>query len=111
VKNILLKERTRNDIDRQVAKVLRGLGNPEPPLKLEDVCTLLQLDKQYYSSTDDGPLRERISRLKVAGKQVIERPSLLLEAVKKFDLKAIYLPDQRRILLDKEMPTGPLSNL
>jgi hypothetical protein len=104
LKNILLKARTRNDIDSQVAKVLRGLGNPEPPLKLEDVRALLKLDKHYYSSTDDGPLQEWISRLKVAGKQVIYRPSLLLDVVKKFDLKALYLPDQKRILLDKEVP-------
>lgn len=40
----------------------------------------------------------------VAGKQVVGRPMLLLEAIKALDLKALYLPDQKRILLDKEQP-------
>ena len=102
--NVLIKERTRNDIDRQVAKIIRGLGNPEPPLNLADVRTLLELDKHYYSSTDDGPLRERIRRLIVAGKQVINRPGLIVDVVKKLDLKALYLPDQKRILLDSDVP-------
>lgn len=103
-KNIFLDERARNDIDAQVNKVLRGLGYPEPPLRLEDVRLLLALDKRYYSSTDDGPLQEYVSKIKIAGKQVLQRPHLILEAVRKFDLKALYLPDQKRILIDQDLP-------
>ncbi|MBA2678830.1 MAG: ImmA/IrrE family metallo-endopeptidase [Ktedonobacteraceae bacterium] len=102
--NIFLDERAKNDIDAQVNKVLRGLDYPEPPLQLEDVRLLLALDKQYYSSTNDGPLQEYVSKIKVAGKQIIHRPQLMLDAVKKFDLKALYLPDQKRILIDEELP-------
>lgn len=104
MKNIPLRERTAQKIDDQVAKVLKGLGNPEPPLRLTDVRELLLLDQQYYSSTDDGALGEVASRLRVAGKQVLARPTLLVEAIKTMDLKALYLPDQKRILLDKEQP-------
>src|SRR5439155_5316200 len=43
-------------------------------------------------------------KLTVAGKQVIQRPSLLAEVIKKFDLKALLLPDRRRILLDSSQP-------
>lgn len=105
MKNIQLRSRTRTDIDDQVAKVLKGLGNPEPPLDLRLVRELLKLDLDYYSTTaNDGLLRETVSRLKVAGKQVLQRPALLVDAVQKLSLKALYLPDQKRILLDENLP-------
>jgi hypothetical protein len=105
VRNILLSRPTATDIESQVRKVLRGLGNPEPPLRLEDVRALLKLDRGYYSTRNDSFLREKISRMAVAGAQIIERPTLLFDAVRKFDLRALYLPDRRRILLDESQPT------
>lgn len=104
MKNVSLGHRTTADIDGQVAKILRGLGNPEPPLELSAVRELLRLDRGYYSTTDDGLLRETFSKLKVAGKQVLLRPTLLRDAVRSLSLKALYLPDQKRILLDKDLP-------
>lgn len=104
MRNIILSRPTASDIDSQVQKVLRGLGNPEPPLHLGDVRELLKLDRRYYSSTDDSFLLEMVSRIAVAGKQVLLRPSLLKEAIKSFDLRALYIPDRRRILLDREQP-------
>ena len=104
MKNVSLGPRTISDIDGQVAKILRGLGNPEPPLELRVVRELLKLDRGYYSTTDDGLLKETFSKLKVAGKQVLLRPTILKDAVTSFNLKALYLPDQKRILLDKDLP-------
>jgi len=104
LKNILLRERTARDIDEQVAKVLRGLGRPEPPLNLDEVRELLRLDRAYYSSTEDGVLREVTHRLLVAGKQVLARPALLGEAIRKWSLRALYLPDRKRILIDRDLP-------
>lgn len=100
----MLTERTAADIDRRVAKVLRGLDNPEPPLRLRDVRELLELDRAYYTSNDDSFLQEMVSRLTVAGKQVLKRPALLIDAIRKFELKALYLPDRKRILIDKALP-------
>lgn len=99
-----VRERESLDIDKQVEKIIRGLGNPNPPVVLADVRELLRLDLGYYSSKDDGLLRETISRLKVATNQFWYRPSILLDAIKKRDLKALYVPDGKRILLDKELP-------
>lgn len=104
MKNLLLKSRTAGDIDAQVAKVLRGLGNPEPPIELIHVRELLKLDRAYYSTNDHGILRETVSRLKIAGLQVLKRPTLLADAVRTLSLKALYLPDQKRILLDNDLP-------
>ena len=104
MRNLYLRATTAADIDEQVAKLLRGLGNPEPPLRLEEVRELLTLDRHYYTSNSDGVLRETISRLLVAGKQIIRRPTLLLEVVQKAELKALYIPDRRMILLDESIP-------
>lgn len=104
VRNIILSRGTASDIENQVNKVLRGLGNPEPPLQLGDVRELLKLDRRYYSTTDDDFLRETISKLTVAGAQIMKRPGLILDAVRKFDLRALYLPDRKRILLDSAQP-------
>lgn len=104
MKNLLLSDRTATDIDAQVAKVLRGAGLTEPPVDLRVVRDLLKLDRGYYSTTDQGLLRDTFSKLKIAGVQVLKRPTLLADAVKALSLKALYLPDQKRILLDQDLP-------
>jgi hypothetical protein len=104
VKNIQLSGRTVADIDAQVTKVIRNLDNPEPPLDLATVRELLRLDRQYYSTSDDGLLRQTASRLWIAGVQVLKRPGLLGDAVRNLSLKALYLPDRKRILLDRDLP-------
>jgi len=87
-----------------VDKVLRGLGNPGPPLRLEDVRELQRLDRYYYSTTNDSALRELVSRIRVGVRQVIERPMLMVDAAKCFNLKAFYVPDRKRILMDESIP-------
>lgn len=108
MRNIILSRPTAADIEGQVQKILRGLGDPEPPLDLREVRELLKLDRRYYSATDDSFLHEMISRLTVASQQVLLRPSLLKEAVKTFDLRALFIPDRRRILLDADQPNAKL---
>lgn len=104
MRNVYLNERTARDIDGQIQKVLRDLGNPEPPLRLELVRELLRLDLQYYSTTDESVLRRKIHQLKIGGKQVLARPTILLEAVRKRSLRALLLPDTRRILISEDLP-------
>jgi len=103
-KNEILRARTTADIDKRIERVLDGLGNPEPPLDLRTVRELLELDRGYYSAKDPGLLQETVSKLRIAGKQVILRPMLLIEAVRKMDIRALYIPDQKRILIDKSQP-------
>lgn len=101
---VILKPRVRQDIQARTDKVLRELGNPEPPLRLDDVRALLRLDRDYFTGDSDGLLQAMVSKLKRGGIQILERPMLLFEAVKKFDLRALYLPDRRRILIDGSIP-------
>lgn len=103
-KNLILTAKTAKDIDQRVERVLRGLGNPEPPLRLEDVRELLKLDLGYYTADNPGFAQETISRIRVATIQVYRRPTLLIEAIRKLSLKALYLPDRKRILLDGSLP-------
>ena len=58
----------------------------------------------FYTADDPTMIRETISRIRIAGIQVFERPTLLIEAIRKASLKALYLPDRKRILLDATLP-------
>jgi hypothetical protein len=102
--NLLLKPGTVKDIDSQVEKLLKDLGNPPPPIRLEDVRKLLRLDLGYYSSTNDTWLKQKIHQMRVAGKQVVSQPSLILDVVRGLGLKGLLLPDRRQVLLDEEFP-------
>jgi len=106
LRNCYLKERTAQDIDQRITKILKDLGDPEPPLRLEIVRERLKLNLAFYSTSDAGVLAETVHRLKVAGKQVLQRPWLLVEAVKRWELKALWVPDRKRILIDSELPSA-----
>ena len=71
------------DIRKQVARVLRDLGNPEPPVKLGEVRDLLKLDLDYYSKTDLGLFDEVSHRVKVGGKLLLRKPGRMIDAVQK----------------------------
>ena len=64
MKNRIIGERARKDIDEQVNKILNGLGNPEPPIVLEEVRELLLLDREYYRSEDYSTVAEIVSKVK-----------------------------------------------
>jgi hypothetical protein len=104
MKNLFLDEGTVQDIDKRVDRILSDLGNPTAEVQLPEVRQLLKLDLQYYSSKDDGLLKEVLHKLTIGAKQVLARPSLLADAIKTFDLKALFLPDRKRILIDSAMP-------
>ncbi len=64
------------DIRKIVARILHDLGNPEPPLNLAQVRALLNLNIGYYSTANTTLLQDVAARMKVAGKQVLQRPML-----------------------------------
>lgn len=104
MKPVTVGEREQADINAQVDKILRGLGIAEPPIRLEDVRELLRLDRKFYSTTDDSVLHEVISRIRVAAKQIILRPTILVDVVRKAKLSALWIPDRKRILIDGDLP-------
>jgi Zn-dependent peptidase ImmA (M78 family) len=105
MKNLYLRQRIADQIDDQVEKVLRDLGYPEPPLKLDIVRDQLKLDLKYYGSEKDGFLNEVIHRAKLGAQQIANAPVAFWSAIKKWDLKAMFFPDRKQILLDETVPS------
>ncbi|HVS69830.1 MAG TPA: DUF955 domain-containing protein [Phycisphaerae bacterium] len=101
--NILLSQKTVASVDARVGKILKDLGNPPPPISLEQTRTLLKLDLAYYSTADATWLAEKLHKLKVAGKQVLSTPKTIFEATKTLGLKGLLFFDRRRILLDSSI--------
>jgi hypothetical protein len=102
--NIFLDERTVRDINKFVDRVHQGLGYTGGVISLPEVRDLLKLDLKYYRLDDPGLLDEVLHKLTVGAKQVIARPSLLVDAVRKFDLSALFMPDRKRIFVDESVP-------
>lgn len=55
---------------------------PAPPLDLEAVFKLQQLDPQFYRTSEDGVVRETISRVKVGAKLFFEKPTRIWDAIR-----------------------------
>lgn len=103
--NLILDEHTARDIETRVSRIHRDLDYRGGKVELADVRSLLKLDLTYYAADDAGLLSDVIHKLKVGAKQVIARPTLLLEAIRKLDLKALFVPDRKQILIDSSLPT------
>lgn len=104
MRNVFVDERSALEIAERVARIHRDLGNPTGKVELAEVRELLKLDLHYYSAQDPGLLDEVVHKLTVGTRQVIKRPGLLLDAIKKFSLKALFLPDRKRILIEASLP-------
>lgn len=97
-------EYERQDISTQVRRVLADLAQPAPPINLNEVRELLKLDLRYYNSANTAALNEIAHKIRVAGKQILARPTLLLDVIKKASLSALWVPDRKRILIDDSIP-------
>lgn len=92
------------DIEALVSRILQDLANPEPPLSLPQVRDLLALDLKYYSSTDVSFLSEVAHRIRVANKQILARPGIVIDVLRKANLSGLWLPDNRQIYIDQGQP-------
>jgi Zn-dependent peptidase ImmA (M78 family) len=104
LRNTYLDDRTARDIDQKVDRVHRDLNYSEGKIELAEVRDLLRLDLKYYRLDDPNLLDEVVHKVKVGAKQIIERPTLLIDAARKFDLSALFIPDRKRIFIDAKVP-------
>lgn len=88
------------EIEDSIRRLLRDLGNPEPPLKLDEVRAIQKLDLTYYSKTDLDLLDEIAHRVTLAGHKITSTAKRMYDVVTKAGLKALIVPDQRRIYID-----------
>ena len=104
MKNIRVDTRTSKDIDERIDRIHRDVGYTDGQVSLPEVRELLNLDLKYYRANDPGLLDEVVHKLKVGTKQILKRPTLLVDAITKFDLSALFVPDRKRILIDASIP-------
>ena len=104
IRNRFLSPKTAADIERRVDLVLRGFGDTRPPLNLYGVRKYLGLGLGFYADGHLGATRRTVSRIRIATLRTYRRPVLVAEAIRKYDLSALYLSEPRRILLDSSLP-------
>ena len=104
IRNHFIARKPGTDIAERVDLVLRKLGNPEPPLNLAAVRQLLGLDLRFYPTDDNEFSMEAVSKIMVSRMHVYRRQLLLIEAIRRFDLSALYLSKWRSIFLDPRLP-------
>ncbi|MEQ5840137.1 ImmA/IrrE family metallo-endopeptidase [Paraburkholderia acidicola] len=100
-RNQFLDDATIEDIDGKVDRILLNVRGSGDLVRLEDVRGVLKLDLRYYSKTNPSTVDHVLHALKVGAKQVLKDPLLLVKAVTKFDLKALYVPETRKIYIDE----------
>lgn len=104
IRNHFIARKPGTDIAERVDLVLRKLGNPEPPLSLAAVRQLLGLERRFYPTDDQEFSLETVSKIMVSTMHVYRRQLLLIEAIRRFDLSALYLSKWRSIFLDPRLP-------
>jgi Zn-dependent peptidase ImmA (M78 family) len=98
-------ELEKREIRDRIDRILRDLGNPEPPLDLADARRLLSLDLRYYSSSEPGLVDELTHRFKLfAQKTIPDLGKHLATALAKSRLLAFWVPDSAKIMIDSDVP-------
>jgi hypothetical protein len=97
---LILKENIAKKIEDQVARLHKDLGNPDPPINLENIRELLRLDKRFYTDDDPNILDRVFHKIILAGKQIVERPTRIWDAIREFNVKALWVPDEKVIFIN-----------
>jgi Zn-dependent peptidase ImmA (M78 family) len=93
----LMDETTRREIDKIVKRTLRDAGLVEPPVQVSVLIEHLNLYREFYDLEDPSVLQRVRHKVQVHGRK-------LLEITKKITLQAVWLTDDRRILIDQSLP-------
>ena len=93
------------DINTNVDRLLRDLGRPEPPLRLEQVRDLQKLDLTYYSKSDLNLLDEMAHRAKMAGSIILSTARRMVDVVDQFGLRGLLMlkENEKKIFIDDEV--------
>jgi len=92
-----MNDKTRNEIDKNVFRVLKDAGIKKPPIKIEDILSCLEINRNFYDLDDPSLLQRFVHKIRVGG--------LKLKKLKeKINLCAIWMPDEEVIIIDKSLP-------
>jgi Zn-dependent peptidase ImmA (M78 family) len=93
----MVDETTCRAIDKLVDRVLREARLKEPPIRIDDLLSHLEIDRDFYNLEDPGFLRKMQHKIKVFGQK-------LINVAKKVRLSAVWLPNREKILIDSSLP-------
>ncbi|HEV7165192.1 MAG TPA: hypothetical protein VGO35_07390 [Gammaproteobacteria bacterium] len=99
-----IDDKTAGDIGKRIAGIHRDIGYRDGAVNLADVRDTLKLDLRYYSAESTDLVDEVAHRLRLGAKRLMDNPAALIDVVKKFDLRALYIPAKKRILIDQGIP-------
>lgn len=102
MKYVIVPSAEAKAIEGRVDRLLADLGRPKPPVSLAQVRAIQKLDIRYYSISNPDFMDRMAHKMRVAGK-VLQEPMRLVQAVKQMDLKALLLPDAKKILIDDDL--------
>ena len=91
-------ESTQKEIDKIVARVLKYAGLRNAPFQILDVLAHLKLNRDFYSLDDPSLLRRFAHRLQIGKTKIL---NVVRDKVR---LAAVWLPDEKRILIDTSQP-------
>ena len=93
-----MDDSTRREIDKIVKRTLREAGILKPPVQVAVLIEHLNLYRDFYDLEDPSILQRVRHKVRVHGRK-------LVEVARKITLHAVWLTDDRRILIDQSLPT------
>jgi len=93
-----LDESTRREVDKIVETILKDAGLGDPPIQIGEILEHLKLNRQFYSLDDPNLLRRFAHRLQIGKRKIV---NIVREKIR---LAAVWLPDEKRILVDESQP-------
>ena len=93
------------DINERIARLLRDMGNPEPPLRLEEVRSQQKLDLTYYSKADLNLLDEIAHMARLAGSTIASTATRMRDVVEQYGIRGMLMLKEgdKRIFIDNDV--------
>ena len=93
------------EIKDKISRLLRDMGNPEPPLRLEEVRAQQKLDLTYYSKADLNLLDEIAHRTRLAGQSIGSTAMRMVDVVEEYGIRGLLMLNDgdKRIFIDNDV--------
>lgn len=93
----MIEQATRQEIDKVAWKILREAGVVKPPVPIGALLDHLHLYREFYDLRNPGILDRAKHKIRVGGAR-------LAEILQKVNLVAVLLSDEKRIIVNSELP-------
>lgn len=101
----IIDDYDRDEIHKHIARLLRDMGNPNPPLKLEEVRELQKLDLKYYSKSEINFLDEIAHQTFMAGKSIARKSKRMIDLVTEYKIRGMLMLNgsEKKIFIDNDV--------